>query len=102
MGIINEYRRENQRGVYQEPVKEVLDAKSAKILDLTYMKKLISDVLSYHKTKESKKKVTSFRKWTYVQQWRLQNLLGYVDTPTFVFMLDCFMPSILNTMSFLN
>ena len=88
MGIINQHRKENTRGIYKEPVKEVVDSKSAKILDLTYMKKLIGDVLSYHKTKEPKKTVNNFRKWTYVQQWRLQNLLGYVDTPTFVFMLE--------------
>ena len=87
MGIINDYRKNNKRFTYQEPTKEA-DTKMSKILDLTYMKKLISDVMGYHKTKESKTKVKDYRKWTYVQTWQLQNLLGYVDTPTFVFMLE--------------
>lgn len=87
MGIINDYRKNNKRFTYQEPTKEA-DTKMSKILDLTYMKKLIADVMGYHKTKEPKTKVKDYRKWTYVQTWQLQNLLGYVDTPTFVFMLE--------------
>tara|TARA_A100001515_G_scaffold99919_1_gene80789 strand:+ start:1004 stop:1816 length:813 start_codon:yes stop_codon:yes gene_type:complete len=89
MGIINEHRKTNDRfGMYQEPVKEEIDTKSQKILDLTYMKKLIGDVLKYHKTKVPLKELKGYRRWSYVQQWRLQNLLGHVDTPTFVFMLE--------------
>ena len=87
MGIINDYRKNNKRFAYQEPTKEA-DTKMSKILDLTYMKKLIADVMGYHKTKEPKTKIKDYRKWTYVQTWQLQNLLGYVDTPTFVFMLE--------------
>ena len=91
MGIINEHRKANRRfGHYQEPNKESADPKRSKILDLTYMRKLIAEVLDFHTTKESKKLVKDNRKWTYVQSWRLQNLLGYVDTPTFVFMLESF------------
>jgi hypothetical protein len=89
MGIINDHRKSNERyGIYQEPVKEETDTKSAKILDLTYMRKLIADVLKYHKTQVPLKELKGFRRWSYVQQWRLQNLLGHVDTPTFVFMLE--------------
>ena len=89
MGIINEYRESSQKfGVYQEPVKENIDTKSQKILDLTYLKKLISDVLSYHMTKQPAKELKGYRRWSYVQSWRLQNILGHVDTPTWVFMLE--------------
>ena len=89
MGIINDYRKENSRfGMYQEPQKEEGDPRASKILDLTYMKKLIGDVLGFHKTKVPAKELKSYRRWAYVQQWRLQNLLGHVDTPTFVFMLE--------------
>jgi hypothetical protein len=52
------------------------------------MKKLIGDVLKFHKTSAPKKEWENFRRHSYVQQWRLQNLLGHVDTPTFVFMLE--------------
>lgn len=89
MGIINDYRKENSRfGMYQEPKKEEGDRSNAKILDLTYMKRLIGDVLGFHQTKLPAKELKGYRTWAYVQQWRLQNLLGYVDTPTFVFMLE--------------
>lgn len=89
MGIINEYRRTNKQfGVYNEPVKEDVERSNVKILDLSYMKKLIGDVLDFHKTKATEKDLKGHRTWTYVQNYRLQNLLGYVDTPTFVFMLE--------------
>ena len=89
MGIINDYRKNRSRyGTYQEPAKAESDNKASKILDLTYMKKLIGDVLKYHKTEAPKKEWDTHRRHSYVQQWRLQNLLGHVDTPTFVFMLE--------------
>lgn len=89
MGIINDYRKNRSRyGTYQEPAKAESDNKASKILDLTYMKKLIGDVLKYHKTDVPKKEWDTHRRHSYVQQWRLQNLLGHVDTPTFVFMLE--------------
>ena len=89
MGIINAYRKQKSRyGHYEEPVKSESDGKASKILDLTYMKKLIGKVLDYHRTSAPAKEISDNRRWSYVQQWRLQNLLGYVDTPTFVFMIE--------------
>ena len=90
MGIINDYRKNNQKFAYQEPSKEQADTKLSKILDLTYLKKLISDVLKFHIVSDKSKKpeLKDFRKWTYLQSWQLQNILGYVDTPTYVFMLE--------------
>ena len=88
MGIISSYRESKSRyGTYSEPTEEI-DKTKSKILDLTYMKKLIGDVCDYHKTSLPKKEVKDYRKWTYVQPYRLQNLLGYVDTPTLVFMIE--------------
>ena len=88
-GIIESYRKTRSRyGTYTEPSKTESDPKKSRILDLTYMKKLIGDVLDHHRTNIPGKEIGENRKWTYVQQWRLQNLLGYVDTPTFVFMIE--------------
>lgn len=89
MSIISDYRKQKSRqGLYQEPETLEADSKTSKILDLTYLKKLIGDVLKFHKTEEPFKDIKDNRKWAYVERWRLQNLLGYVDTPTFVFMLE--------------
>ena len=89
MGIIKDYRQSNKAfGTYNEPAKNDVDLSNAKILDLTYMKKLIGDVLDFHKTDVTEKELKGNRTWTYVQNYRLQNILGYVDTPTFVFMLE--------------
>ena len=88
MGIISSYRESKSRyGTYAEPTEEI-DKTKSKILDLTYMKKLIGDVCDHHKTSLPKKEIKNYRKWTYVQPFRLQNLLGYVDTPTLVFMIE--------------
>lgn len=89
MGIIKSYRKENRNsGQYREPEKKERDNNAAKILDLSYLKKLIEDVLVHHKTKESSKKLSGYRRWSYVHQLTLKNVLGYVDTPTWVFMLE--------------
>ena len=89
MGIINNHRKQSRRlGTYVEPVKKDAEKVNSKILDLTYMKKMIDNVMKHHVTKEPKTNVKGNRTWSYVQQFRLQNLLGRVDTPTFVFMME--------------
>ena len=92
MGIIEQHRKQSRRNLNYAPptTNKNVDKKNSKILDLTYMKDLIDKVLSHHKTVEKPTKVKNFRKWSYVQSWNLQNLLGHVDTPTFVFMLESF------------
>jgi uncharacterized coiled-coil protein SlyX len=92
MGIIDQHRKQSRRNLNYAPqnTNKNVDKKNSKILDLTYMKQLIDKVLEHHKTVEKATKVKTFRKWSYVQSWNLQNLLGHVDTPTFVFMLESF------------
>jgi len=92
MGIIEQHRKQSKRSLNYAPQQsnKNIDKKKSKILDLTYMKKLINKVLEHHKTREKPNTIKNFRKWSYVQSWTLQNLLGHVDTPTFVFMLEAF------------
>ena len=89
MGIIENYRKSNRSyGQYNEPTRKDTSSSTSKILDLSYMKKMIDNVMKHHTTEESKKSFEHNRRWTYVQTYRLQNMLGRVDTPTFVFMLE--------------
>ena len=91
MGIIEQHRKQSRKHLnYGPQAPKNVDRKNSKILDLTYMKGLIDKVLGHHKCTEKATKVKTFRKWSYVQSWNLQNLLGHVDTPTFVFMLESF------------
>jgi len=89
MGIINNHRKQKRRaGTYTEPIKKDTEKVNSKILDLTYMKKMIDNVMNHHMTGESKSSIKGHRTWVYVQKFRLQNLLGRVDTPTFVYMME--------------
>ena len=89
MGIISNHRNQSRRlGTYTEPIKKDTEKVNSKILDLTYMKKMIDNVMKHHVTKELKSSTKGNRTWIYVQNFRLQNLLGRVDTPTFVYMME--------------
>ena len=89
MGIIESKRKSSRNlTMYQQRNEKDTTSLNAKILDLTYMKKMIDNVFKHHKTSAPAKDLKNSRKWTYMQEYRLQNLLGYVDTPTFVFMLE--------------
>ena len=89
MGIISDYRKgRNKYNQYNEPVRKETGNLQSKILDLTYMKKMINNVMKFHVTDIKKEDVEYFRTWSYVQQFRLKNILGYVDTPTWVYMLE--------------
>lgn len=89
MGIISNHRKQSRRlGTYTEPVKKDTERVNSKILDLTYMKKMIDNVMKHHVTTEDGGNIKGYRTWSYVQNFRLQNLLGRVDTPTFVYMME--------------
>ena len=61
---------------------------NAKILDLTIIKGLLSKVIEFHTTKEEK--ASEYRKFTQIWEVSLQNILGYVDEPTWVFMIEAY------------
>ena len=88
-GIIKQYRK-NSKGYnqYNEPVRKEVSNLQSKILDLSYMEKMIGKVMKFHLTDIPKRELGGYRTWSYVQQFRLKNILGYVDTPTWVYMLE--------------
>jgi hypothetical protein len=89
MGIIDNYRKANRNyGQYNEPNRKDTSSITSKILDLSYMQKMIDNVMNHHTTETPKGALEHHRRWSYVQSFRLQNMLGRVDTPTFVFMLE--------------
>ena len=61
----------------------------AKILDLSILKELIGKVIQYHRT--DVKNCDEFRKYTQIWEVNLRNILGYVDEPTWVFMIESYL-----------
>ena len=60
---------------------------SPKILDLSKLKDYVEKVVEFNKTKE--KDVDGNRKYQYVFEWPIANVLGYIDEPTWVNMIEC-------------
>ena len=60
----------------------------AKILDLTKLKDLVDRVITHHKT--TVEDAGDFRKFTQVWDVNLGNILGYVDEPTWIFMIESY------------
>ena len=58
-----------------------------KILDLSKLKDYVKKVVEFNKTKE--KNLDSNRKYQYVFEWPIANVLGYIDEPTWVNMIEC-------------
>jgi len=57
-----------------------------KILDLSKLKDYVSKVVEFNKTKATN--VESYRKFQYVFEWPIANILGAVDEPTWVYMIE--------------
>lgn len=57
-----------------------------KILDLSKLKEYVVKVVEFNKTKE--KNVANNRKYQYVFEWPIANILGRVDEPTWVNMIE--------------
>ena len=60
----------------------------AKILDVSRLELLVNKVIDYHKTKEEYQK--NARTFQHVWDVNLQNILGYVDEPTWVHMIESY------------
>jgi len=60
----------------------------AKILDVSRLEELVSKVIDYHTTKEEYPKES--RTFQHVWDVNLQNILGYVDEPTWVHMIESY------------
>ena len=66
---------------------ENVPTQNPKILDLSKLKDYVEKVVEFNKTKE--KNIESFRKYQYVFEWPIANVLGYIDEPTWVNMIEC-------------
>jgi len=88
MSIIKKHRESRGNSFYSIGSNKDVKGQRAepKILDLAKFKQLVDDVCEFHKTTE--KSVDKNRKRTYIQSWRLGQLVGYVDKPTFVMMIE--------------
>ena len=89
MGIIQSTREARQRlsGHYKIEKQDVEATENPKILDLTLLRDYADKVCAFHKTKDPDVK-ENYRKWSYVFDWPIANILGAVDEPTWVFMLE--------------
>jgi hypothetical protein len=87
MGIINEFRRNRQGHVSAQPPAEGgKTVEQQKILDLSYLIDMMGKVLNNIKTGEGD--IDRNRKHSYVWTVDIANVLGRVDTPQWVFMIE--------------
>lgn len=90
MSIIKDFRDDRARrmpfGSRGQVTDESLPKTTPKILDLTKLCGLVDDVLQHARTKSAG--IEKNRKWDYCYEAPVGRLLGFVDKPTWVFMLE--------------
>ena len=64
-----------------------VERQNPKILDITKLKEYVEKVLN-HMTVKDKEKHSDSRKFTFLWEVPVHNILGYVDEPTWVFMIE--------------
>jgi len=88
MGIIEStraVRASRSPGLHREQSVSEVTA-NAKILDLALLEKYVNEVFGHHADSSSDHE--GKRSWGYVWEMNLSNILGKVDEPTWVFMLE--------------
>jgi len=89
MGIIKDFREDRTRRSpfgQRNAINEDLPKQTPKILDLSRLSSLVDDVMDFSRTTATG--VESNRTWDYCYEAPVSRLLGYVDKPTWVFMLE--------------
>ena len=87
MSIIENFRKNRQGYISaQAPSEGVSKKENQKILDLSYLREMLGKVLDNLKTEEAE--IDKNRKYSYVWTVDIGNVLGYVDTPQWVFMIE--------------
>ena len=87
MSIIKDFRKSRQGYINAQPPAEGhATQEQQKILDLSYLKDLLNKVLLNLKTEDSD--ISNNRKYSYIWTVDIANVLGYVDTPQWVFMIE--------------
>jgi len=88
MGIIEKVRKANRNiHGYQAPAKAD-KVENGRLLDLNVLKQTVVNVCNHHKTELSDEKISEHRKWEYMVTYKLANIIGRVDMPTWVFMIE--------------
>jgi len=88
MGIIDKVRKEKSRvRGYSAPVKAD-KVENGRLLDLNVLKQTVVNVGNHHKTELSDDLIEKHRKWEYMTTYKLANIIGRVDMPTWVFMIE--------------
>lgn len=88
MGIIEKVRRDKRNITgYQAPAKAD-KVENGRLLDLNVLKQTVVNVCNHHKTELSDDLIEKNRKWEYMVQYKLANVIGRVDMPTWVFMIE--------------
>lgn len=88
MGIIEKVRRDKRNITgYQAPAKAD-KVENGRLLDLNVLKQTVVNVCNHHKTELSDDLIEKNRKWEYMIQYKLANIIGRVDMPTWVFMIE--------------
>ena len=95
MSIINAVRsKKNKYGTYRENTRDKKPTKSPKIHDLSVLKDYIHKVCNFMKLDESKIKelqpngYSDYRRYQYVVDWFIPTTVGYVDEPTWVYIIE--------------
>jgi|TARA_B100000282_G_scaffold285452_1_gene250984 hypothetical protein len=89
MSIINKAKERNRSltGYARKRIdEEDQPTQNPKILDLSKLKDYVEKVVEFNKTKE--KNIKNNRKYQYVFEWPIANVLGKVDEPTWVNMIE--------------
>ena len=87
LGIIEKTRKSTRGNKFVERP-DVDRRQNPKLLDLQVFRDTVDNVCNHHLVEEPKEEWEHNRRWSYVSEFRLGQILGYVDMPTWVFMLE--------------
>lgn len=91
-GIIKQAITERERlqpgySIGRRSTSEKTERQNARILDLSMLKDYVTKVLDFMSI-DNREEHDDKRKWTYLWEVPVQNILGFVDEPTWVFMIE--------------
>lgn len=86
-GIIEKTRKKRRGNKFVERP-DTDKRQNPKILDLQLLRETVENVCSHHLTDAPKSEWKSNRRWSYVSEFHLAGVLGHVDMPTWVFMIE--------------
>ena len=88
LGIIEKTRKNNRGHKYVDRPTTTDRRQNPKLLDLQVFRDTVENVCNHHIVDDPKEEWEHNRRWSYVSEFRLGQILGYVDMPTWVFMIE--------------